>query len=84
MNEQYYYNENLKINPNDFISYKKHYLYETFKEMKSLPFLYIKKATSNNFSETLIESTNLIEKKEMKIDLKAILNKLTDKPLKDR
>jgi hypothetical protein len=84
MNETYYYNENLKINPNDYIKYKQYFLYETFKEIKSLPFLYIKKSTSESFPETLIERTHFIEKKETKIDLKSILNKITDKPLKEK
>ena len=84
MDEKYYYNENLKINPNDYIKYKKYFLYETFKELKSLPFLYIKESTSNDFPETLIEKTHFIEKKETKIDLNSILNKIIGKPLKEK
>jgi hypothetical protein len=84
MNEKYYYNDNLKINPNDYIKYKEYFVYETFKEIKSLPFLYIKKSTSSSFPETLIEKIHLIEKNEMKIDLKSILSKIKGKPLKEK
>jgi len=83
MNEKYYYNEKLKINPEDYIKYKQYFLYETFKEMESLPLLYIKKSTSKSLSETLIESTHFIDKKENKIDLISILNKIKGKPLKE-
>ncbi|MFT5779154.1 MAG: hypothetical protein ACI837_002111 [Crocinitomicaceae bacterium] len=82
--EKYYYNDNLKINPNDFVSYKKSFLYETFKEIESLPYLYIRKSTSKSFSVTQIEKTQVVEKKEMEIDLNSILNKITGKPLKER
>ncbi|CAM4190879.1 MULTISPECIES: hypothetical protein [Flavobacterium] len=84
MNEEYYYNEKLKINPNDYINYKKYFLYETFKKMESLPFLYIKKSASKSLSETLIEITQFIDKKEKKIDLKSILNRIKNKPLKEK
>lgn len=84
MNEKYYYNEKLKINPNDYIKYKQHFLYETFKEMGSFPFLYIKKSTSKSLSETLIESIYFINKKEKKIDLTSIIKRIKDKPLKEK
>jgi hypothetical protein len=83
MTEKYYYNEKLKINPEDYIKYKQYFLYETFKEMESLPFLYIKKSTSKSLSETLIESTHFIDKKENKIDLRLTLNRIKGKPLKE-
>jgi hypothetical protein len=84
MEEEYYYNESTAIDPEDYVNFKQYFLYETFKETEAIPFLYVKKSSSQSKSGELIEKTQIIKIKKKVVDLNSILNKIMGHPLKER
>ncbi|WP_196890289.1 hypothetical protein [Aureivirga sp. CE67] len=80
--EKYYYNNKLKINANDFKKYKQSFLNKTFEETNAIPYMYVKKLSSDNFEGYILDTVQFVEKKNKSINSGFILNKISNRPLK--